>query len=708
MKKLLPLWIAVVAACAGDPVVDDSAWIEGTVVDQNGAPLAGARLSTMPVTEAVLAGADGAFKIAEGVRISLTYQVFAVHEGFNRKTGTVMVKQGANLIDFALEPVLACAANTARCVPNEMNAPTRAIERCDASGTVFVRERCPVEQICDDSAGMNSAMCAQTSTLSVTNTSRGSGLIVSAPSGISCGGGQESCDYVYTLGKQVTLSASPFATSTFLGFTGACTTTEAQCSITMDADKAVTGSFDQTGFLLTVNRTGRGRVTSAPGGINCGSACSAPFEENTTIELTASPDNGAVFGGWTGACTGTQRTCMVTITADTEVGARFMSPQNTLTVSKEGSGAGTVSSMPDGIDCGPTCGASFDTGTEVTLHAEAGAGATFTGWSGDVCTGTADCTITIDQDRAVTATFDGISHAVSVTKTGGGQGTVTSLPAGISCGNTCSASFGEGQQLQLTAAPLNGGVFTGWSGACATAMTNPTCTLDVTGPLTATANFEPFFFTTFAPDPSCTLLIHFDAPNPFAQQCGGGAPAALVGTYAVITSRTALLGNAPSAGGANEEGHIELSKVGPAATTATIEMTIRKTGAAFDARTFGVLYSNRDALDPATGGVRLFVRDDGRFAAETRRPSGTVSLVETAPNAIQNNTWYHLAATLNATTGISLFIDGVEAATAPGPLGWSASSSTAWAGAEREGAGGAIYRFNGAIDEIRVSDVLRY
>lgn len=707
MKKPIFLW-AMLAACAGDPVVDDSAWIEGTVVDQNGAPLKDARVSTMPVTETVLTGDDGAFKIAEGVRISLTYQVFAVGEGFNQKTATVMVKQGDNRVDFALDPVLACAANTARCVPNATNAPTRAIERCDATGTNFTRERCPVEQICDDSAGMNSAMCSQTSTLSVTNTSRGSGLIVSAPSGISCGGGQDSCDYVYTLGKVVTLSASPFATSTFLGFSGACTTTESQCAITMDADKAVTGSFEQTGFLLTVNRTGRGRVTSDPGGINCGSACAAPFEEGTMIELTANADNGAAFGGWTGACTGTQLTCRVTINADTEVGARFMTPQNALVISKEGTGAGTVSSMPDGLDCGPTCSASFDTGTIVTLHAESGAGATFTGWSGDVCTGTADCTITVDQDRAVTATFDGISHTVSVTKSGGGQGTITSLPAGINCGATCSASFGEGQQLQLTAAPINGGIFTGWSGACATAMSNPTCMLDVTGPLTASANFEPFFFGTFAPDPSCTLLIHFDAPNPFAQQCGGGSPAALVGTYAVIMSRTAQLGNAPNAGGANEEGHIELSKVGPAPATATIEMTVRKNGAAFDARTFGVLYSNRDALDPATGGVRLFVRDDGRFVAETRRPSGTTTFAESAANAIQNNTWYHLAATLNATTGISLFIDGVEVATQPGPLGWSASSSTAWAGAEREGAAGSIYRFNGAIDEIRVSDVLRY
>jgi hypothetical protein len=165
---------------------------------------------------------------------------------------------------------------------------------------------------------------------------------------------------------------------------------------------------------------------------------------------------------------------------------------------------------------------------------------------------------------------------------------------------------------------------------------------------------------------------------------------------------------AVSAGGADEEGHVDLIKLGPLPGLATIEMTVRKTGAAFGARTYGVLYSNEDALDPTTHGVRLLVRDDGRFALETRSVTGSSSLAESAANAIQDNQWYHLAATLNSTTGIALFVDGARVATGAGPLGWSASSSTAWAGAEREGAAGSIYRFNGAIDEIRVSDVLRY
>jgi Divergent InlB B-repeat domain len=75
-----------------------------------------------------------------------------------------------------------------------------------------------------------------------------------------------------------------------------------------------------------------------------------------------------------------------------------------LTVTKLGSGSGTVTSSPSGIDCGATCVAAFSNGTTVTLTATPAAGSTFTGWSD--CSGTGTCTVTMDQDRAVTATFD--------------------------------------------------------------------------------------------------------------------------------------------------------------------------------------------------------------------------------------------------------------------------------------------------------------
>jgi hypothetical protein len=76
-----------------------------------------------------------------------------------------------------------------------------------------------------------------------------------------------------------------------------------------------------------------------------------------------------------------------------------------LSAGKAGTGAGTVTSSPVGISCGASCLAAFTAGTTVTLTAAPASGSTFGGWSG-ACTGTGSCTITLDADRSVTATFN--------------------------------------------------------------------------------------------------------------------------------------------------------------------------------------------------------------------------------------------------------------------------------------------------------------
>jgi hypothetical protein len=120
-----------------------------------------------------------------------------------------------------------------------------------------------------------------------------------------------------------------------------------------------------------------------------------------------------------------------------------------------------------------------------------------------------------------------------------------------------------------------------------------------------------------------------------------------------------------------------------------------------------VLYSNRDALYPTGPGVRVYVLNNGALGVETS--NGTTSRnVESAAGVIADGTWYHIAATLSSSTGLSLFVDGAARGAVTGATPFAASSSTAWAGAEREGPGAAIDRFNGIIDEIRVSNTRRY
>jgi predicted outer membrane repeat protein len=76
-----------------------------------------------------------------------------------------------------------------------------------------------------------------------------------------------------------------------------------------------------------------------------------------------------------------------------------------LYVAKHGSGLGTVSSTPAGIDCGNTCTNYLVEGTSRTLKAAPVGYSEFTGWSG-ACTGSGDCTLMIEADTYVTATFE--------------------------------------------------------------------------------------------------------------------------------------------------------------------------------------------------------------------------------------------------------------------------------------------------------------
>ena len=86
-----------------------------------------------------------------------------------------------------------------------------------------------------------------------------------------------------------------------------------------------------------------------------------------------------------------------------------------LTLSKGGNGSGTVTSSPSGIDCGPTCAADFSPGTQVTLTPTGTSGSTFGGWSGGGCSGSGNCTVTMNADTAVTAIFDPAQSGTTTT-----------------------------------------------------------------------------------------------------------------------------------------------------------------------------------------------------------------------------------------------------------------------------------------------------
>jgi hypothetical protein len=138
------------------------------------------------------------------------------------------------------------------------------------------------------------------------------------------------------------------------------------------------------------------------------------------------------------------------------------------------SGNGNVSSADKLLSCGSKCAAGVNAGTLVTLTASPASGNAFTGWSG-ACNGSnPTCSLTVNEALNVTAAFAPI-YTLSVSRNN--TGTVTSTPAAIDCGKTCSAKIVQGMTVTLSATPAAGKSFLNWSGACTG--TAPTCTLTV-------------------------------------------------------------------------------------------------------------------------------------------------------------------------------------------------------------------------------------
>ena len=76
-------------------------------------------------------------------------------------------------------------------------------------------------------------------------------------------------------------------------------------------------------ILATLVR-GTGSVVSEPAGIDCGNTCSAQYDTNQVVTLTAQYVPGWAFESWSGACSGYDRICEVTLSESASVTASFM------------------------------------------------------------------------------------------------------------------------------------------------------------------------------------------------------------------------------------------------------------------------------------------------------------------------------------------------------------------------------------------------
>jgi hypothetical protein len=233
---------------------------------------------------------------------------------------------------------------------------------------------------------------------------RGAGAIASEPAAIDCG---TVCGVDLPIGAGLMLTATPAAGYRFGHWEGdACSGTTPTCPAWVSNWVRTTAVFDQAS-LVEVTRVGSdggfGNVTSTPAGLDCGAVCMATFDPGQLVTLTATPDAGARFVGWSGACAGTAPTCTLVAAVGTQAVTATFVKLATLTVRR--TGHGRVTDEAGRIDCGTTCVATFDHGTTATLHATPARGFRFVGWGGG-CTGKAPtCSVVVTGSQVVSATF---------------------------------------------------------------------------------------------------------------------------------------------------------------------------------------------------------------------------------------------------------------------------------------------------------------
>lgn len=244
---------------------------------------------------------------------------------------------------------------------------------------------------------------------------------------------------------------------------------------------------------LTVAAVGSGSIADNLGALTwSGSSGDGDYIRGDSVTITAAPAAGAIFTGWSGACSGTSPACTLTMTADQTAVATF---------------AYEPPAAPTGLAGTPGNGAinlswnaNSETGiTGYTIHY-----GTVSGSLGSTVTVGTVTNYTLGSLNngttyyvALAALKNGVEGPLSteiavtpglnlaVTFAGDGSGTVTSTPAGIACTGDCQAVFSE-LPVTLLATPSAGSLFGGWSGGCSG---TGDCTVNQYGPLTVTATF---------------------------------------------------------------------------------------------------------------------------------------------------------------------------------------------------------------------------
>jgi uncharacterized repeat protein (TIGR02543 family) len=272
-------------------------------------------------------------------------------------------------------------------------------------------------------------------------------------------GGSTTGSGAYASGTSVTVTATANTGYTFTNWTenGTIVSTSAAYTFPLTANRTLVANFAINTYTLTVTAV-NGTVAANPS--------QATYNYGSSVILTATPNAGYIFTGWSGGATGSTNPLTITITSNTNITANFTAITYTLNVTAVN---GTVVKNPNQ--------ATYNSGSTVQLTATANSGYIFSSWSGDA-TGTVNpLTVTMNTNKNITANFTptGVTVApplfTSIFGAFGGSAGITNQGINTAINNgaigttgvaTLITGFHDGLTGDVyTETPLNVGLVTG-------------------------------------------------------------------------------------------------------------------------------------------------------------------------------------------------------------------------------------------------------
>ena len=163
--------------------------------------------------------------------------------------------------------------------------------------------------------------------------------------------------------------------------------------VTIDREKTIKAVFVRNSYPLTINMVGSGTVQKQ---VIQRKTTEYPYQ--TTVELTAVPDQGWVFNGWQGDLTGNENPVSIEVNQATEITAVFEKGYFDVNIQVEGMGSTSITLLT-----GDRVGDSFEYDSEIMIEVIPQTGWSFMGWEGDLTGSENPIQIVVNSSVSATA-----------------------------------------------------------------------------------------------------------------------------------------------------------------------------------------------------------------------------------------------------------------------------------------------------------------